>query len=210
MTKSNKRPNKVELSIILGVLISVIFSCSYGVLSFYDSCNAIRASMLRMHVIANSDSQQDQDLKLMVRDAVLEEGADIFDGSVDVDAAKIRLEPSVLRLENAAKKVVEENGFDYDVNILIGEEYFDTRTYETLTLPAGYYTAVRVVIGEGVGQNWWCVMFPPMCLPAAQGETSIDAYLENDEVKLVESNPKYEPRFKVVEIYEKFRNYVEG
>ncbi len=96
------------------------------------------------------------------------------------------------------------------MNILIGEEYFDTRTYETLTLPAGYYTAVRVVIGEGVGQNWWCVMFPPMCLPAAQGETSIDAYLENDEVKLVESNPKYEPRFKVVEIYEKFRNYVEG
>jgi len=207
LSETVKRINKIELAVFIGVLITIIYSCTYGVMGFNNSCEKIRCSMLRLHVIANSDSDEDQSLKLLVRDAVLEAGADIFDGSVNVENAKSKLTPRIDELEAVAENTVKENGFDYDVSITVGEEYFNTRTYGNITLPAGRYTAVRVIIGSGEGHNWWCVMFPPMCLPAAQGETSIDAYLENDEVKLVESDPRYEPRFKVVEIYEKLRNY---
>lgn len=206
MSEKLKGINKIELAVFIGLLMTIIFSCTYGVIGFNESCEDIRDSMLRLHVIANSDSDEDQSLKLLVRDTVLESGADIFDGSVNVENAKTKLTPRIDELERAAEKIVSENGFDYDVTVKVGEEYFDTRTYGNVTLPAGEYKAVRVIIGEGKGNNWWCVMFPPMCLPAAQGDTGIDAYLENDEVKLVESNPKFEPRFKVVEIYERIRN----
>lgn len=204
-----KKINKIELAVFLGILITVIFSCTYGVVGFSESCDEIRGSVLRLHVLANSDTDEDQSLKLLVRDAVLEAGADIFDGSANVENVKEKLEPRLDELEAVAEKVVEENGFDYDVKITISEDYFDTRTYEEVTLPAGEYTAVRVIIGSGEGHNWWCVMFPPMCLPAADGETCIDAYLEDDEVKLVESSPKYEPKFKVIEVYEKLKNYLQ-
>ncbi|NLL15949.1 MAG: stage II sporulation protein R, partial [Clostridiales bacterium] len=85
------------------------------------------------------------------------------------------------------------------------------RSYENVTLPAGRYKAVKVIIGEGAGKNWWCVMFPPLCLPAAEEnderDVKIDAILTDSGVRLIESNPKFEVRFKIVEIYEKIKSY---
>jgi stage II sporulation protein R len=106
-----------------------------------------------------------------------------------------------------ARKVLRERGLAYDVTIAVGEEYFNTRSYDGLTLPAGRYRAVRVILGEGSGQNWWCVMFPPLCLPAAerkQPAVSLDAVLTSGQLRLVKSNPKYEIRFKIVELWEGF------
>lgn len=192
---------KLENSLFCGLVISVLLS----IISFGASCGEIRQDVLRMHVIANSDSAEDQAVKLKVRDAVLEAGEDLFDGTLTAEGAEQVLDSDIERLQNAAQNVLTENGFDYGVRVEIGKDYFNTRTYDgEVTLPAGEYEAVRVILGEGQGQNWWCVMFPPMCLPAAEADTEISDVLTQNEEDVVKSNPKYEARFKIVELFENF------
>lgn len=195
---------KIRISIAIGIVTAVIFS----ICSFAKTSEEIRSDVLRLHVIANSDSSVDQNLKLRLRDYILEEGEDIFDGSVNVENAVEKIEPKLSELEKSAETFVKNAGFDYDVKITLSNEYFTTRTYESVTLPAGKYLALRVVIGSGEGHNWWCVMFPPMCVPAADKKDEIENVFTDKEIKLVESKPKYEPRFKVVEIYEQIRETI--
>lgn len=195
---------KIRISIAIGIVTAVIFS----ICSFAKTSEEIRSDVLRLHVIANSDSSVDQNLKLRLRDYILEEGEDIFDGSVNVENAVEKIEPKLAELEKSAETFVKNAGFDYDVKITLSNEYFTTRTYESVTLPAGKYLALRVVIGSGEGHNWWCVMFPPMCVPAADKKDEIENVFTDKEIKLVESKPKYEPRFKVVEIYEQIRETI--
>ena len=195
---------KIRISIAIGIVTAVIFS----ICSFAKTSEEIRSDVLRLHVIANSDSSVDQNLKLRLRDYILEEGEDIFDGSVNVENAVKKIEPKLAELEKSAETFVKNAGFDYDVKITLSNEYFTTRTYESVTLPAGKYLALRVVIGSGGGNNWWCVMFPPMCVPAADKKDEIENVFTDKEIKLVESKPKYEPRFKVVEIYEQIRETI--
>ena len=193
------------------LLAAAIFAGVLSVAVFAYNCSRVRHDVLRMHVIANSDSDEDQSLKLRVRDAVLERGAELFDGTVTAQDAKERIEPKKEELAAAAREVIEEEGYDYPVSVDVVNEYFATRCYGDLTMPAGRYTAVKVVIGEGAGHNWWCVMFPPLCLPAAQGrESDIDAFLDEDELTVVQSSNKYEPRFKIVEIIERLREKAAG
>lgn len=195
---------KIELSVAIAIIISLILNIA----GFAYTCDDIRKNVLRLHVIAASDSDEDQALKLKVRDAVLKEGADIFNGSVNIDNAVQKITPEIERLTGVAEDVVRQSGFDYDVKITLSREYFNTRTYESVTLPAGRYLAVRVVIDSGEGHNWWCVMFPPLCLPAARASTDIDDVLTDRAVNLVKKDPKYEPRFKIVEWIEKIKNSV--
>ncbi len=196
-----KKIKILEASVFIGFIIAITLSIT----SFASTCDEIRSDVLRLHIIANSDSEEDQILKLKVRDAILEAGKNIFDGSVTKENAEEKIEKEKEKLTAVAKKVVEENGFDYDVEITVTEEFFTTRTYENTTLPAGQYMAVRVLIGDSIGKNWWCVMFPPLCLPAAQ--TDINLYFNEDEIKLTQASPKYEPRFKIIEIYESIKNH---
>ena len=189
----------IEIIFLAIVLITSIVSST---VSFAKTCDEVRSDVLRLHILANSDSKEDQNLKLKVRDAVLKEGADIFQGSSDVKEAIDAITPQKDRLRSIAEKVIKANNKDYPVTVLLETEYFETRTYEDVTLPAGEYLAVRILIGEGEGHNWWCVMFPPLCLPAAEGET-VDAYMNDNEVKLVTTQVQYEPRFKIVEWYYK-------
>ena len=196
--------NKI-LRLEASVLIAVILACSLNMVSFAKQCDSIRNKMLRMHVIANSDSEKDQDLKLKVRDAVLLAGKEVFDGSITADEAQEKIIPHISYLEQVAKKVIIENGFDYDVNITVQKEFFDTRVYDnSVTLPAGYYTAVKVIIGEGEGKNWWCVMFPPMCLPTVSSKGSTEDVLNSQENEIVTNSGKYKVRFKIVEWYERY------
>ncbi len=198
-----KTKNRI-LTVELALLAAFIITCVVGTMSFASACEEIRSSVLRMHVVANSDSEEDQCLKLKVRDAVLEAGKEYFDNSESAAQAEGKLIPVKDELERVAKKVVEENGYDYDVKVNIGNAYFPTKTYDgDVTLPAGEYEAVNVIIGSGQGHNWWCVMFPPMCLPAAESDTELNEVLSEREYEIVKSNPKFEPRFKIVEWYEK-------
>ena len=192
---------KIKISICVSMIVAIIFS----ICSFAKTSQEIRSDVLRLHVIANSDSSVDQNLKIRLRDFLLEEGRRIFDGSVNVENAVEKIEPQIPALEKSAKEFIQASGFDYDVKISLSREYFTTRTYETVTLPAGRYLALRVVIGAGEGHNWWCVMFPPMCVPAADKKDEIENVFTEDEIKLVESSPKYEIRFKVVEICEEIK-----
>lgn len=196
-----KKIFKIQLSIALSFVLCFVAN----ICAFSNQCDGIRDKMLRMHVIANSDSKEDQELKLKVRDAVLLKGKEIFDGSVTADEAIEKIAPHIDSLEQTAKEVIINEGFDYDVDVTVQKEYFKTRTYDnSVTLPAGYYTAVKVVIGEGKGQNWWCIMFPPMCLPAAEAECDINDLLNYNENDIVSNGRKYKFKFKIVEIYEEF------
>lgn len=194
---------KTILKIEASVLTALVICCALNVNTFSKQCDSIRDKMLRMHVIANSDSAEDQALKLKVRDAVLTAGEELFNGSLTADDAEEKITPHIEKLEQTALSVIQSEGFDYSVKVTVADEYFRTRVYDNaVTLPAGYYTAIKVVIGEGAGQNWWCVMFPPMCLPSASKECNIDDYLSKDETEIVTNNEKYQFKFKLVEIYE--------
>lgn len=197
---------KKTLKIAIAVLsVSVLV---FNIVSFASDCAEVRRDVLRLHVVADSDSETDQRLKLMVRDAVLEKGGELFDGTVTADEAEKIITPRIDELKAAAEAVLKESGCDNKVEITVGEEYFATRCYENFTMPAGVYTAVRVNIGSAEGQNWWCVMFPPLCLPAASADA--DAFFTDDEMKIVSSSPEYEPRFKIVELYESLKNKLFG
>lgn len=202
--KSKKLTKLMKIQSVVFAAVFAAGACSVG--AFAYNCSRVRSDVLRMHVIANSDCSADQQLKLMVRDAVLERGAQLFDGTVTADEARRKIEPHKAELEAAAREVIERAGYDYPVSVNVVNEYFATRCYGSLTMPAGRYTAVKVVIGEGAGRNWWCVMFPPLCLPAAQDRGgNLDAFFDDGELKVVESSGRYEPRFKIVEIIEKLK-----
>ena len=191
-------------SFIKIVAVITVVAAAFSVVSFASGCAEVRRDVLRLHVVGASDSGFDQSLKLKVRDAVLEKGGELFDGTVTADEAEKIITPRIDELKAVAQSVLRENGCDYKVDIQVGEEYFATRCYEKFTMPAGVYNAVRVNIGSAEGKNWWCVMFPPLCLPAASAEA--DAFFTDEEMKIVSSSPKYEPRFKIVEIYESIKN----
>lgn len=122
---------------------------------------------MRLHVLANSDTEEDQALKLLVRDAVLERATEILEQSADRAEAEIRLRESLPELEAIAEETVRATGYDYAVTAELEDTAFPTKEYDGFSLPAGEYLALRILIGEGVGQNWWCVVFPPLCTAAS-------------------------------------------
>ncbi len=202
----NERKDKILLSVTaIAISLYMAFSCTY----FTASAGTVKEDVVRLHILANSNSEVDQEVKLKVRDALLETNASILGDSVTKENAKEHFESSKEILLKTAKKALKENGFDYNVNITLQEEYFETRAYGNLTFPAGQYTALKVVLGEGKGKNWWCVMFPPLCVPAADGidtnEKTAD-YLTDSGEKIVSGGEKYIVKFKLLEIYEELRN----
>ena len=192
---------------IILTLVSVftLAFCVAAVARFAQDCAAVRADVLRLHVVAASDSQRAQQLKLKVRDALLEQGSEVFNGSVTAADAVRRITPHIASLEQTAEQVLRQNGCGDSVTVTVRKEFFNTRCYENFTMPAGVYTAVRVNLGAAQGHKWWCVMVPPLCLPAASG-TEAEGYFTEDEQRVITSSPRYEPRFKIVEIIEQLKN----
>ncbi len=144
----------------------------------------LRNSVLRLHILANSDSERDQTLKLMVRDALLERSGEVFGEASDFDEAKENAAQKLSLIEDIAEEVLSENGCDLPAEAEITDMHFDERTYGDITMPAGEYTALRIEIGQAQGHNWWCVMYPPLCLPAACGYAKeTEAETESEEVE---------------------------
>lgn len=192
----------IDITVFLTLIV-----CIAATVSFEQGCKGIRQEVLRLHVIANSDEDYDQELKLKVRDALLTSGESVFSGSEDIISAESRIADKKDILQYTAEETVKNSGFDYDVQIELARSYFPTKTYGELTLPAGYYKAVRVIIGEGKGKNWWCIMFPPLCLPAATDNKEVlDSFLTDEEMEIVCSDPKLEVRFWLIEKYYEFKN----
>ncbi len=184
-----------ELSLIIGMVAAVIFT-SLG--AFGVECRKVSGQVLRLHVLANSDSPEDQALKLKVRDAVLEGTAGLFETGSDKESLMALTQDHLREIESIANSALQENGSSDCVSAQVVNMYFETRDYGDITMPAGYYDAVRLIIGSGQGKNWWCVMFPPMCIPAADASP---LPLEEQLAHLGEET-RYVPRFAVVELIE--------
>lgn len=194
---------------IRAVACGLVLVLTFTVCGFDAKCDVIRENVLRLHVLANSDAPEDQALKLKVRDALLTVSNDVFENCTCEQEAVASAQNSLELFTQIAEQVIEENGYAYSVTVEIADTWFETRDYESFSLPAGTYEALRVVIGEGKGKNWWCVMFPSICLPAAMGESKdFSSVLKDDTAQIVEQPKRYKARFKVVEIFEKARKSI--
>ncbi len=193
--------------ILCVVLMALSFLPVHGEAEIYDT-------VVRLHVLANSDSEEDQALKLRVRDAVLAAAAPLTEGCTTQAEAIAALEPQLDDLKAAALAVIAAEGRDDPVTVTLGEEDYPTRTYESCAFPAGTYVSLRVLIGEGAGQNWWCVLFPPLCLSAATAEPAdnedafIQVGLSKDQYGIITETgkTKYKVRFKLLEVIEGWFN----
>ena len=172
------------------------------VLRHLDEDQRLYDSFIRLHVLANSDSEADQALKLKVRDAVLSHMDAAAAGAADKEAALDALSGSLDDVRREALAVIAREGCDYDVTVTLGREYYPTRTYEGLRLPAGEYTSLRVMIGEASGKNWWCVLFPALCVNASQAREKLaEAGFTPNQIRILteSENPKYVLRFRFLE-----------
>ena len=196
------------------ILMIFILFLTYFLISLFSYSNAVSSSLsenvFRLHVIANSDSKEDQDLKYKVRENLIKYMNSISkDVSTKEDAIKLANE-NIDNFYNIAKNTILENGFNYDVNIEIGNFDFPTKTYGDISLPAGFYDALRVKIGEAKGKNWWCVMFPSLCfvdisngIVPEESKESLQANLNYEDYNLISSDDaEYKLKFKLVELFE--------
>lgn len=126
----------------------------------------LHEELIRLHVVANSDTEADQEVKLQVRDAVINSLEEDLKNVADVEQAKAYIRENLPKIQQIANQTLEAAGFDTQAVVSLCQEAFDTRDYDTFSLPAGVYESLRIVIGEGQGHNWWCVVFPSLCLPA--------------------------------------------
>ena len=191
----------LSFSLFFGLLCAVFLSFA----DFDASCEDIRGNVLRLHIIANSDSKEDQNLKLKIRDKILEESPQLFNDAENLETAIQNTTLNLKKIEDTANSVIKENGFSYTAKARIGDSFFETREYDTFTLPAGTYKSLIIDIGKGEGKNWWCVIFPEICLPSA-GEISLSKTVGKDGVCIAETPNRYILRFKVIEIYEEIKN----
>lgn len=193
---------KVKMVIILSFLLflyTTISAISYGQKVSTD----IASSVFRLHVLANSDSKEDQALKLKVRDSLLNYMNQICENCNSKEDAIILVEKNKDSFKQIALDTINTEGYSYDVNINIGNFEFPTKNYGDISLPAGFYDALRVEIGEAKGQNWWCVMFPPLCfvdissgIVPDESKELMEDNLTEEEFALVSKDSSKDIKFK--------------
>ena len=173
--------SRIHWAVACGLILSILLSFC----GFSARCDRIRERVFRLHILAHSDSAEDQACKLAVRDRLLQESGSLLSGAHDQAEAQTLAVECLPLLQAAAQDELIRQGKEYGVRVEVAPCYFNTRVYEEVTLPAGEYPALRVILGEGAGQNWWCVMFPPMCLPSASETETLSEVLEEGDVDLV-------------------------
>lgn len=192
-----------EIALLIGVACVMLGGAALGA-----EQDTLAEKVVRLHVVANSDSETDQALKLKVRDAVLAEATPELQGLSRQEALE-RLGERLPAIAQAAARVIEEEGYDYPVAVSLQEEAFPTKRYADFALPAGDYTALRVQIGSGGGQNWWCVVFPPLCMSSVEEVAAQPASadgLNGKELALITGESQgYVVKFKAMEFWEEFK-----
>lgn len=199
-----------ELALLLGVAAAAL----WGVRLDGEQA-ALADKVVRLHVLANSDTQEDQALKLAVRDAVLAAADGVVPPGAELEEAEQALTQALPAIADAGARVVGEQGYSYPVTASLEHDvWFPTKEYTDFAFPAGEYTALRVTIGEGGGRNWWCVVFPPLCLGSVTentAETAQEGGLEDREVSLITGEDEgYVVKFKAMELLEEFQGWLEG
>ncbi len=196
-----------EIALLVGMVVSLL----WGVWSL-QSQDALEGKMIRLHVLANSDTEEDQALKLQVRDRVLDMATELLESTKDMNEARTKIEEELPAIAAVAEDEVRARGYSYHVAARLEDTEFPTKEYDGFALPAGQYLALRVLIGDAAGQNWWCVVYPPLCTTAATDlkETAIMAGMDKEDVSLMtEADPGYELKFRSLELWEDFRQWLE-
>ncbi len=186
----------IDVLMAVGAALALLLG-SFG--TFAQECDEIPQEVLRLHIPANSDSEYDQTVKLGVRDMVLEKYSARLSGYSTREEAAEAVHALLPEIEKTCCEYLSQQGVDYGAHAELTEMYFTTREYENVTLPAGDYLALRITLGSGEGHNWWCVMFPPLCIPLAS--EPLDGGLPEDF-----SGKRVEIKFA---IYEFFRSFFE-
>lgn len=193
-----KKENKFTIIIITSLILTITLT---EISNFFTECTNINQEVFRLHILANSNSDYDQNMKLLVRDKILELDTELF-MSKDITTQTL----SLIKLQ--AESVLQQNNCFLPVQVELTNMYFTTRFYEKYTLPAGNYDALRITIGEAVGDNWWCVLYPPLCLPAATNE--VDNILTNEQVEIIANGEEYEFKFALYEFYSLILDFIEN
>lgn len=193
-----------KLFVFLPLLL--IFTLLFGSLSYTnDASNDISTKVLRMHVLANSNSINDQRLKIAVKNNILKSTRELFTDCDNLEESIEIAQSNTELIKASAQEVIKKYNKNYDVKVYVDNEFFDVREYKDFTLPSGNYNTVKIVIGEGKGKNWWCVMYPAVCISACSDD--FDKALTKEEKKLITSK-KYIPKFKILEIINKIKNKI--
>ena len=192
-------------ALVCGFVLAAL--CSF--FPFAAACGQLPRDVVRLHVVANSNGAEDQAVKLLVRDAVLEEAARWYQGAGSMEEASSQLCTHLQSIAGAARQVLGEQGVGYSATAQMTEMYFPTRDYGDFRLPAGRYRTLRVTLGEGAGKNWWCVVFPSLCLPAATKEEAL-LTLPEGERQVVEGGQGVQVKLKALELWESLREWLRG
>ncbi len=194
---------KLQTAAAIGLILAIVMG---NFSAFRTHLQELHSNVLRLHILANSDSQEDQALKLMVRDELLRHSEELFSGCETLDEMKQRAQEQAEAIRQIAQDVLEQHGCTDRVTVQLVRMDFDERQYEEITMPAGVYDALRILIGKGEGHNWWCVMYPPLCLPAASAET----YFDEETAAILTEPEQFEVRFKCVELWEQLKEKRSG
>ncbi|MBQ7288408.1 MAG: stage II sporulation protein R [Clostridia bacterium] len=189
------------ISAVCGLLVALCVA----VAGFQADCTAIRENTFRLHIIANSDSADDQNIKLAVRDAIQVLAEDLYEKCENQEQAKKQTVLNLKNFETKANEVLQAAGFAYTATAMVGTVSFNTREYEDFTLPAGEYEALEIVLGAGQGKNWWCVMYPKVCFSTCSED--FDSVLEERQQEIVTDRKKYRVAFRMVEIFDDVKRF---
>ena len=169
----------------------------------------LASQVIRLHVLANSDSEEDQALKLEVRDRVLETTSALLAGETEPQAAAVLLDQHLDDIAQTAAQEISAQGHDDRVEVRLEQTWFPTRQYQGISLPAGNYLALRVLIGAAEGHNWWCVVFPNLCLPAVSERALEASTLTPGQISLLqEEETSYVFRFKALELWQSLKHHL--
>ncbi len=196
-----KKQNYNQKRIVSAILTTLLATLLLAVLPTEAEAE-IYGDTLRLHILANSDSEHDQELKLKIRDKLLIKYGAILKEKASFEEAEGYAALLLPQIEEDVELWVSELGYSYNAKATLSEEWYDTREYEDFTLPSGYYKSLRIIIGDGDGKNWWCVMYPPLCMDiATERAPSDDGVIDytSEELNLIKSG-KYNIKFKILEV----------
>ena len=204
--KGRSSMKKAVISLFTAFFVAVSMVCT-----LQKTETSLAEGVIRLHVRANSDSNEDQTLKLKVRDRIIAECSDIFSGEDDIVCARNAVINNIEKIRSIAQSEVESQGYDYPVRVKFGKSDFPDKVYANITMPAGTYEALIVEIGSGKGQNWWCVLFPPLCFVdetctgmSKKSENILIDNLGKETYEMIKSDkkPPVKLRFKIYEVWE--------
>ena len=193
---------KFSLFFVAAALALIICLLS-GFNEFSDDCETVRENTVRLRIVANSDSEFDQDLKLEIRDALTKQFQDVFAEAETKAEAETAAAIALDEFEETANRILKKAGADYSASAELTDRYFDTTDYGEFMLPAGTYSTVQLTLGEGKGKNWFCIAFPPLCISASSSdEAQLEAYLDDNGWKFASKKSGYVLKFKLIELIE--------